>query len=331
MKFQLDRSLPVPLAVQLRGQIEYGISCGELEPGSRLATIRELAEDLGVSPVTVAGVYRTLQQKELLLSKPGQGTFVTTELGALVDSEDKLYSLNRIIDQLLKLARSKDIDSHQLTHIIQARQAASEGTGIRLLFVGIFTEATKFYATQIQRELGSRDWVEAVTLLELAEANSSLELNSFDLALTSRHYLTEAEKLLPTTLPVGAVSFIPAEETRARLAQLEPMTRVGVVATYPEFLGVLKSSVDRFAPHVDVVATGLIGESDIQERFGPCDVVVYATGSEAVLNELPPFVFAFEYRHVPDPRDFRRVLKSHIEQLRRQKTPPVEALFENTT
>lgn len=319
MKFQLDRDLPVPLAVQLRGQIEYAISCGELKPGSQLSPVRELAEVLGVSPVTVLGVYKALQEKKLLLSKPGQGTFVTTELSALIDTEDKLYSLNRMIDQLLGLARNKNIDSYQLMHMIQVRQAASGGTGIRLLFVGIFAEATEFYAAQIRRELGSRDYVEAITLSALAKPDSSLELGGFDLALTSRHYLAEAEKLLPTTIPVSAVSFIPAEATRAMLAQLEPMTRVGVVATYPEFMGVLKSSVGKFAPHVDVVTTALVSELDIQALVGPCDVVVYATGSEAVLSELPASIPTFEYRHIPDPRDFRHALQPHIEQVRRQK------------
>ena len=29
----LDRTLPVPLGVQLRGLVEYGIACGELPPG----------------------------------------------------------------------------------------------------------------------------------------------------------------------------------------------------------------------------------------------------------------------------------------------------------
>ena len=319
MKFQLDRSLPVPLAVQLRGQIEYGIFCGELEPGSQLTPVRELAEVLGVSPVTVLGVYKALQEKKLLLSKPGQGTFVTTKSGALIDIKDELYSLNRMIDQLLKIARSKGVDSYQLINMIQVRQAASGGTGVRLLFVGIFAEATEFYAAQIRRELGQQDYVQATTLSALAKPDSSLELGCFDLALTSRHYLAEAEKLLPTTIPVSAVNFIPAEATRAMLAQLEPMAQVGVVATYPEFMGVLKSSVAKFAPHVDVVTTALVGELDIQALVGPCDVIVYATGSEAVLSELPASIPAFEYRHIPDPRDFRYALQPHIEQLRRQK------------
>ena len=57
MEFSVDRDLPVPLGVQLRGLIEYGIACGELVPGDRLPSVRELADPLGVAPMTVSQVY----------------------------------------------------------------------------------------------------------------------------------------------------------------------------------------------------------------------------------------------------------------------------------
>ena len=36
MPFNIDPDLPVPLGVQLRGVIEYGIVCGQLPAGLRL-------------------------------------------------------------------------------------------------------------------------------------------------------------------------------------------------------------------------------------------------------------------------------------------------------
>ena len=41
MPFNIDPDLPVPLGVQLRGLIEYGIVCGQLQPGERLPSVRE--------------------------------------------------------------------------------------------------------------------------------------------------------------------------------------------------------------------------------------------------------------------------------------------------
>ena len=72
----LDRSLPIPLGVQLRGLIEYGIACGELPPGTRLPSVRELAGAGGLAPMTVATVYKEMQENGLIAARAGSGTFV---------------------------------------------------------------------------------------------------------------------------------------------------------------------------------------------------------------------------------------------------------------
>ena len=42
MEFAVDHSLPVALGVQLRGLIEYGVACGQLMPGDRLPSVRDM-------------------------------------------------------------------------------------------------------------------------------------------------------------------------------------------------------------------------------------------------------------------------------------------------
>ena len=76
MNLRIDRDLPVPFGVQLRGLIEYGIACGELAPGSRLPSVRELAALLGLAPMTVSQVYKELKASGLLEGRAGAGTCV---------------------------------------------------------------------------------------------------------------------------------------------------------------------------------------------------------------------------------------------------------------
>src|SRR5690606_40512257 len=78
IRFTLDRSLPVRVGVQLRGQIEYAVAVGDLKPGQRLPTVRELSEALGLSPVTVSNVYRDLKAMGILDSKVGIDTIVSS-------------------------------------------------------------------------------------------------------------------------------------------------------------------------------------------------------------------------------------------------------------
>ena len=99
--------LPVPLGIPLRGVIEYGIVCGQLQPGERLPPVRAMARQLGIAPMTVSQVYKELKEVGLLETKQGTGTFVSSSVGAQMRSE--LLGLQQRIDQLLedagKLAR----------------------------------------------------------------------------------------------------------------------------------------------------------------------------------------------------------------------------------
>jgi GntR family transcriptional regulator len=81
-RISVNRSLPVPIGVQVKGQIEYGIASEVLRPGRRLPSVRELAAAEGVAHVTVSHVYRALKRDGLIVVRPGKGTYVAGAHGA---------------------------------------------------------------------------------------------------------------------------------------------------------------------------------------------------------------------------------------------------------
>jgi hypothetical protein len=98
---------------------------------------------------------------------------------------------------------------------------------------------------------------------------------------------------------------------RARLAALDPFTRVAIVSLFPEWLSIMTSGVERFAPHASQIAAAVLDAANLAEILADADVAVYATGAEAVLPILPEGMAAIEYRHSPDPSDIEtRVLRA---------------------
>ena len=77
----------------------------------------------------------------------------------------------------------------------------------------------------------------------------------------------------------------------------------------------MRPGVQRFAPHVAVVDAAVVDGEDLDLRLSTHDVVVYATGAEAVLDRLPPGAHAIEYRHSPDPGDIDRIVRPLLDGL----------------
>ena len=75
-KFSIDRDADVPVGVQLGWALCAHIRDGRFEPGQQLPTLRELAQATGLNVNTVRAVYQRLEQKGLIDSRQGSGTFV---------------------------------------------------------------------------------------------------------------------------------------------------------------------------------------------------------------------------------------------------------------
>ncbi|MCU1469865.1 MAG: GntR family transcriptional regulator [Glaciihabitans sp.] len=73
--FAIEEPSPSGIA----GTIARLISSGDLAPGDRLPTVRELAADLGVSPATVSHAWQALASVGLIISRGRSGSFVRAE------------------------------------------------------------------------------------------------------------------------------------------------------------------------------------------------------------------------------------------------------------
>lgn len=76
MSLAIDTRSPVPPYEQIRAQVVGAVRSGALAAGARLPTVRQLAQDLGVAPNTVARAYRELEQAGVVATRGRLGTFV---------------------------------------------------------------------------------------------------------------------------------------------------------------------------------------------------------------------------------------------------------------
>src|ERR1700730_17108360 len=78
MYITIDETDHRPLYRQSVDEIKALIARGELQAGSSLPPVRQVAADLGVNLNTIAFAYRTLQKEGLIKVRHGSGAVVTS-------------------------------------------------------------------------------------------------------------------------------------------------------------------------------------------------------------------------------------------------------------
>ena len=308
--WHVDRRSGKPLRQQLREAIEHGISFGDLGVGAALPSVRDLAGQAGVAPMTVSKVYAELKADGLIETRAGAGTFVADSPFARLAAGGAADTLRRAIDALIELASSLGARSGDILALLNARLAHRAGHAPRLaiVVVGLFADATASYALCVAGQVGERATVQPTTLQQIAETGDwRVQIAASDLILTFANLQGAVEALVPG-VPVVSIRFIPSEATRMALASIDPLARVAVVSRFADFLPVLTLGVRRFAAHVhDVVAVDL--ETAMEAGvLADCDVIVMSTGADAAAAMARPGAVQIEYRHIPDPGDIDRLV-----------------------
>jgi GntR family transcriptional regulator len=76
LPIRLSEASGIPFYRQVLDQVSGMIRSGELPPGTRLPSVRELSRHLLVSLITVRRSYADLEAAGLIVRRQGQGTFV---------------------------------------------------------------------------------------------------------------------------------------------------------------------------------------------------------------------------------------------------------------
>lgn len=103
MRLWLSHTGEIPIREQLVTQVILAIVSGELRPGQRLPSTREIARRFRVHANTVSSAYRQLQQRGWLTLRQGSGLYVQTTTAAANSSKD--VALDRMILGFFRSAR----------------------------------------------------------------------------------------------------------------------------------------------------------------------------------------------------------------------------------
>ena len=113
MRVALSDATGVPYYRQIVDQVGERVRCGELRPGDRLPSVRELAAKLVVSLVTTRRAYADLEAAGLIVRRQGQGTFVAEDVKSASKRQARA-ELRRRLAEALVLGRRMGLSDEEL-------------------------------------------------------------------------------------------------------------------------------------------------------------------------------------------------------------------------
>ena len=120
MFIKLQPSTGQPLYLQLMQQIQHGIESGALQDGDQLPGIRTLAEELLVSPHTVAKAYSELEHAGVLDLRHGSGAYVSVSRRARLLA-DRVRAAEGRVGNLIEELRQEGLLDDEIRRLFEAR------------------------------------------------------------------------------------------------------------------------------------------------------------------------------------------------------------------
>ena len=99
MLLQIDHHSGQPIYRQIIDQIRRQVLAGQLPEGHQLVSVRDLAAQLNVNPMTVSKAYSLLEMEGLLERRRGVGLFV-----ARLRKNQKSRTKTQLLEQILNRA-----------------------------------------------------------------------------------------------------------------------------------------------------------------------------------------------------------------------------------
>lgn len=280
----------IPIYLQIKSYIMDRIKSGELLPGAKIPTERELSVELGVSRNTVSAAYKELLLEGILEAQQGRGTYVkaaTSDAGveAMGGRRERLVKI--IDDAMAKVVElGFTVDQFAAIASIRALEKTQAVKELRIAIVDCAPEYIQHFTNQIGQI--ANVCFEPVILSELVAGKISVQLlQACDLVVTTLEHQAIVIGLMGNSNKVIAVATVPYLEAVIKLARLPADTKVAIVARTNEFVTNLKRLLDKTTiNHLDLRIVQSDSYAVVSDFIADYSVVIVSEEREMLVRQM---------------------------------------------
>ena len=118
MKIIISNQSELPIYAQIREQLKEQILNGQIEEGSALPSIRQLAKEVGVSVITTTRAYSELEAEGFIATMQGKGSVVLPTDNDLL-REQYLLRIEEGLSTAVETARAMGMPDEELFAVLR--------------------------------------------------------------------------------------------------------------------------------------------------------------------------------------------------------------------
>ena len=222
MRFHINKKSELTHHEQLREQIIFLISTGELSIGSEMPSVRALSRQLGISLNTVSRVYSELVRAHWLSERHGAHHMVVERKDSRTEGQPAT-DLDDLIDRAINLAREHGYTLQQLATLL--RQRLLEEPPDHFLVVAPDPGMGRLISEEIRQRIG---YAPPTCDVHLLQQNPGIGIGSVLIAPT---YVTETLGFIPPhRRRILPVVYTPVDYIIAKVSGLSQPSTVGLLS-----------------------------------------------------------------------------------------------------
>ncbi len=116
MIIKLNINSETPVYLQLRNEIIKRIALGEVNPGEKLPTVRDMAKQVGLNPMTVNKTYQILKEEGIVKTEGRNGVTVREDI---VANELFLSKINNEVELMVTESLVRGFNIEKIIELIE--------------------------------------------------------------------------------------------------------------------------------------------------------------------------------------------------------------------
>ena len=222
MRFHINKQSEITAHEQLREQIIFLISTGQLPIGEEMPSVRALSRQLGISLNTVSKVYSELVRGCWLIGRPG-AHHIVVESKEANRASPPVADLDDLINRTLSLAHAHGYSLQQLAARI--RERLLDQPPDHFLIVEPEPKMGEILRAEIRERIG---YAPPSCGIRLLQQNPALGIGA--VLITPTYLVDRLGFVAPHRRRILSVSYTPLDEVMATISKLARPSMIGILS-----------------------------------------------------------------------------------------------------